>query len=321
LAWAARNTLRQLSAEELRETARLHPDAGVERIHHLIEGIFKPEWSQLPLTIWSTHALSPTSDEPYSDRLQYSADGVWFLDYKAKGGPLESAVNRGLRECAERREPVIVILSEPSASRQGRQRYRLQGVGLVTGFDPQSRTFRLSGFSVAEPPPLGPPDDSYGRELLLLRSRLANEFAIHEARPLVASLRKDRDRALRKLVLHEYACQCAVCRAEFQLREPPRPELVEAQAAHIVPVEEDGSDDLRNTLALCPRHHWSFDKGLFMVDDARRVRVSPAVARARQNRFDLAEYEGRDLLKPNTTGAEPDDAALNWHRVNRFLAS
>ncbi len=321
LAWAARNTLRVLSARELKSTQASYPEAGVDRIHPLIEGIYKPAWSDLPLSVWSTHALNPSATEPYPDRLQFDADGVWFLDYHAKDGSPDSAVNRGLIACQERGEPVIVVLSEPKRRSSDPSLYRLQGLGLVRSFDPQSRLFHLTGFAPAESLPSLQRADPYLREILEVRARLANEFLIREPRPVLASMRKQRDAALRELVLHEYACQCAVCRAEFQLREPPGRALVEAQAAHVVPVEEDGSDDLRNTLSLCPRHHWAFDKGLFTVDETRRVLVSPAVLRARRVRFDLEEYDGQDLLKPNTPGAEPDSSALEWHRAHAFRAT
>jgi hypothetical protein len=40
-------------------------------------------------------------------------------------------------------------------------------------------------------------------------------------------------------------------------------------AAHIGPKKEQGSDDPRNGLVLCPNHHRAFDAGLCAVDPER----------------------------------------------------
>jgi putative restriction endonuclease len=46
---------------------------------------------------------------------------------------------------------------------------------------------------------------------------------------------------------------------------------VDLQGAHVVPVRERGRDVLENGLALCARHHWAFDNGLFTLSDAREI--------------------------------------------------
>jgi hypothetical protein len=51
---------------------------GIQRIHPLIEGIYKPKWSN--------HALSIASMKvsPYADKLTYLPDGRWTIKYSAK---------------------------------------------------------------------------------------------------------------------------------------------------------------------------------------------------------------------------------------------
>jgi hypothetical protein len=51
-----------------------------------------------------------------------------------------------------------------------------------------------------------------------------------------------------------------------------------------------------------------------------QVRVSPAVQRAERQRFDLEEYHGEPLVPPADEKCRPDEAALAWHRWERFLA-
>jgi predicted restriction endonuclease len=39
----------------------------------------------------------------------------------------------------------------------------------------------------------------------------------------------------------------------------------EVQGAHIYPKGRDGSDDLRNGICLCRRHHWAMDAGWISI--------------------------------------------------------
>jgi hypothetical protein len=57
-------------------------------------------------------------------------------------------------------------------------------------------------------------------------------------------------------VLKRYGPRCAVC-------DIRRPDLL--QAAHLCPVEADGSDDPRNGLVFCLNHHRAFDLGLLRI--------------------------------------------------------
>ena len=87
--------------------------SGIERIHPLIEGIYKPRWSK--------HALSIASMKvnPYADKLIYLADGRWTIQHSAKtGGPL-TAANLSLLKCMNDKEPVIVLaqLSDKTGKR------------------------------------------------------------------------------------------------------------------------------------------------------------------------------------------------------------
>lgn len=64
-----------------------------------------------------------------------------------------------------------------------------------------------------------------------------------------------RDERFRRIVGSAYSWCCAMCGMDFGLVE----------AAHIVPVADDGRDITANGLALCPLHHRAFDAGLVTI--------------------------------------------------------
>ena len=69
---------RIVSPQFLRKTSTFIP--GIERIHPLIEGIYKPAWSDYALSIASM------KKNPYIDKLTYLPDGRWSIKYSAKAG-------------------------------------------------------------------------------------------------------------------------------------------------------------------------------------------------------------------------------------------
>jgi hypothetical protein len=53
------------------QTASIIP--GVDRVHHLIEGIYKPAWSSYPLSI------SSMLKSQYNDQVFFNPDRTWWL--------------------------------------------------------------------------------------------------------------------------------------------------------------------------------------------------------------------------------------------------
>ena len=84
-------------------------------------------------------------------------------------------------------------------------------------------------------------------------------------RPLVLSLvsKPFRERAFRRAVMDAYDGRCAV--SGWRLVNGGG--RLEAQAAHIRPVEHGGPDSVRNGLALSGTAHWMFDRGLIGFND------------------------------------------------------
>ena len=84
---------------------------------------------------------------------------------------------------------------------------------------------------------------------------------------LTAVSRWTRERTFRDRVLRAYGHQCSVCRLQLQL----------VQAAHIVPVNTQGSNDLTsNGIALCPSDHLAYDRGLLGVSPNYHIIVNNA---------------------------------------------
>lgn len=308
----------EVGAEFLRKTGAEQPELGVECLHSLSEGIFKPAGSAYALTVWSRSA-GGADREIYDDVIHARPDGGWSMAYAAKDGSLEGAINRSLFACLRDRQPVLVIVTSRPKGAPGGARYRLLGPAFIERFEPGSRRFGLVGCVPALATTLAAVATPEEQEETYLRQRLALPLTLREEQAPYVVSRTARDAAFRELVLAEYHHFCCVCKSRFLLRETEGA-LVEAEAAHIRPVAAQGPDDLRNGLALCKRHHWAFDAGLFAVTDTLEVRVSPAVRRAVRERFDLEEYGGEGILRPHSEVGAPDAEMLGWHRQNVFRA-
>ena len=134
-------------------------------------------------------------------------------------------------------------------------------------------------------------------------------------RPVLERLirRPYREVAFRRKVREAYGYRCAM--SGLKLRNGGgRPEV---QAAHIRPVESQGSDAVRNGLALSGTLHWMFDRGLISVaEDCETILVShnkvPGEVVGR-----LLAPEGK-LVGPEDPRNAPHPENLRWHRENVF---
>ena len=69
---------KQVPASFLRNPSTLLP--GIERVHPLIEGIYKPAWSDYALSIASM------LKSPYADEINHMEGGHWWMKYSPKAG-------------------------------------------------------------------------------------------------------------------------------------------------------------------------------------------------------------------------------------------
>src|SRR2546423_3262902 len=123
-------------------TAAIIPD--VERIHPLIEGIYKPAGFIYPLSIASM------LKSRYSDQLFHNPDRTWWMEYSPKAGGTNLAVNAGLVHCMTDKEPVLVLRQESDKASPVGSRYVLLGLGYIENFDPAADLFRVRGLTFDE---------------------------------------------------------------------------------------------------------------------------------------------------------------------------
>lgn len=108
--------------------------------------------------------------------------------------------------------------------------------------------------------------------------------------------RKIRDVAFRKHVRIVYANTCAITGLRLLDRDG-RPEV---QGAHILPVEANGPDSIRNGIAMTATVHWLFDRGLISIGDDYRV------LRSAKHQDALSALPLRDVMTiPEKTSDRP----------------
>lgn len=131
-------------------------------------------------------------------------------------------------------------------------------------------------------------------------------------RPIVQTLlnRPFRDRAFRRAVLRAYDGRCAVTGWKL-VNGGGR---LEAEAAHIRPVEHGGPDSVRNGLALSGTAHWMFDRGLIGFADDLSILVHRKVND--RDGVEAVLNPKRRLLAPERAGDQPHPQFLAWHRTH-----
>lgn len=145
-------------------------------------------------------------------------------------------------------------------------------------------------------------------------TELAEETLVFE-RPVVERLtrRKYRDVAFSRKVRAAYGYRCAM--SGLTLRNGGgRPEV---QAAHIKPVTDNGTDSVRNGLALSGTLHWMFDRGLISVaSDNETFLISRNKVPGEV--VDRLLHPSGKLLLPQNAQDRPHAENLRWHRENVF---
>ena len=156
------------------------------------------------------------------------------------------------------------------------------------------------------------PDSSPGEvddTVRALREATASEPSLTDD-PDVFSEQQQRtsSAAFREAVRDAYSNRCVVCGAR---RETPagNPEV---EAAHIYPLSENGSNDIRNGRALCKLHHWAFDTGWLSMIDEYELLVNDAEGTAGYEEF--RRLEGDRLSLPEEASERPHSIFLQAHR-------
>jgi HNH endonuclease len=282
---------------------------GVERIHNLIEGIYKPAWSIYPLSIVSM------LKSRYDDQLFHNPDRTWWMRYSPKTGSMDIAANAALTRCITDRQPILVLWQvSDKTSREG-ARHRLLGLGFVENFDAATNLFRIRGLDwgeVSRSLGIGLSDDLLETALRLESLEQWTPF-VAEDRAVYQVPRQKRDAAFRSIVLGNYGYTCAVSGQRFYSARQ-----VEADGAHIIGKDVRGTDDPRNGIALSKSAHWAFDRGIFTVSDQYEVIVNSKISSASVAQFPALELDRRKILLPKDSCYWPHPDALAWHKEQKF---
>jgi hypothetical protein len=280
----------------------------VERVHPLIEGIYKPAGSTYPLSIASM------LKSRYGDQLFHNPDRTWSMQYSPKAGGMDLAVNAGLVRCMTDRQPVLVLRQESDKTSASGARHLFLGLGYVENFDPAADLFRIRGLTFDEVIAVtGTALLEESDELIETALRLESleewvPFAA-EDRAVYKISRQKRDAAFRSIVLSNYNYTCAVTGQRFK-----SPRHVEADGAHIIGKDVRGTDDPRNGIALSKSAHWAFDRGIFTISDRYEIVVNPRVSSDSVANFPAIEFDRRKILLPDDPYCRPHPDALAWHK-------
>lgn len=87
----------------------------------------------------------------------------------------------------------------------------------------------------------------------------------------------------------------------------------EVQSAHIYPKRLDGSDDARNGICLCRRHHWALDTGWISIADDHTILVRDDLPDHDDYQF-IAVFAGERIRLPLHEEAAPHPIFLQQHR-------
>jgi hypothetical protein len=256
--------------------------SGIDRFHNLITGIYKPAWSKYALCI----SMKQGSIYEHKDEFIFLEDGRWLMTYSPRKGGLDISDNVALTNCMQDKIPVGVITQVTTkTNKQRRSTYQILGLGIVTEYNPIQDVFEIQSvdWNTLEDVTGVIPDEEE-RYQVQLYARLTNEFKPFVKEELVkySVTAPKRESSFRRVLMREYDYACAVCTLKFKFEN-----LIEAQAVHIVPKKESGTDDPRNGIVMCRTHHWAFDNGIFSLTDNGQIVLSEKIHRAEKNNFPL----------------------------------
>jgi putative restriction endonuclease len=149
------------------------------------------------------------------------------------------------------------------------------------------------------------------REMATIRNKLTQIPKLREGleRQTTRTTAMPRSVAFEIGVKRLYGYRCAICGSGLLAPNGNR----EVQSAHIYPKRLDGSDDVRNGICLCRRHHWAMDAGWISIADDYTILVREGLPDLDDYRF-IGEYEGEKIRLPSLAESAPYAMYLREHR-------
>ena len=151
----------------------------------------------------------------------------------------------------------------------------------------------------------------YREELL---RRVEHTFSTQNPIESIQAEEPIRTAGFRQAIMRIYDYTCVVCQLYVLTLDG---ESV-TEAAHIIPFNISGNNDVRNGISLCQLHHWSFDRGLISVDRNYKVIVSNLMLERGPTEWLLTNLRGRLIRLPDHDELYPAQEALAWHREEVF---
>lgn len=153
-----------------------------------------------------------------------------------------------------------------------------------------------------------------------LRKSALDDFKPFGITNKIYSLRQTfaRDRAFRAIVTEQYEYYCAIC----GIKLPTPRGIYLAEAAHIIPKHNEGSDDPRNGLCLCGNCHWAFDEGVVAINPNKlTIMIASYLQKTDKDTstHKITKYDGRKIRSVIDNNYSPSKIALEWHSENIFL--
>lgn len=151
----------------------------------------------------------------------------------------------------------------------------------------------------------------FEKEKDYLLQQLYEEPTLTEERRIkeITNRIKIRDTTFKTAIREIYDDTCVICgKKRYSKADYP-----EVQAAHIFPVEKEGSDDLRNGISLCRLHHWAFDGGLFVINDDFKIKVREEIKND-SNYEEIYSFDNKKIKLPQNPKLYPAKIYLKAHR-------
>lgn len=148
-----------------------------------------------------------------------------------------------------------------------------------------------------------------------IRMAVGLDEVVAKFRDRVPSHRLRRDPRFRVSVLDAYDARCVVCGQDLSVGDTP----LDIEAAHIMPVRDDGPDMVQNGLALCSLHHRAFDRGIIgLCEDRQIFRVVVSELIQGESRKSLIDLRNQPVHGPKKPALAPNLNFVLHHRKHYF---
>lgn len=231
------------------------------------------------------------------------SDKFWHLHAKAGQENLLATISQfksmaqfaGIVEYANLDEDLFLLLHNAQS------REVLRQTVIETYFPDKAKLFRAA---IAENQEIN------GIENLLFENAEKKNF---DSSKIIADVKK-RKKAFSRAIMRIYDYTCAACHCRIITLNGE----AAVDAAHIFPFHQSRDDSIGNGVSLCKLHHWSFDRGLFSIDDDYKIIVAATFSESGNEDFSLHKLQSKLMFLPKEKPFRPSLTMIRWHRENIF---